>query len=131
MLWLACTVHAEGLNPDLCRHGQSTLRVHGWVTTDRVAQDGSLVIDRHAVVTLALQGIMDLQLDGFSRQNVIFGLLLRRAPERPERRRCLAADPLPEDIEIELVPCYGLDGHIRARSVAITFEPGKPGERDA
>jgi hypothetical protein len=71
---------------------------------------------------------MDLQLDGFSIQNVIGGLVLRRAPDRPERRGCLALDPLPHEIELE--PCYGLDGLIRARSVSITFEPGKPGAQD-
>jgi hypothetical protein len=47
---------------------------------------------------------MDLQLDGLSIQNVIGGLVLRRAPDRPERRGYLALDPLPQDIEIELEP---------------------------
>jgi hypothetical protein len=46
--------------------------------------------------------------------NVIGGLVLRRAPRRPERRSYLALDPLPQDIEIELESCYGLDGLIRA-----------------
>jgi len=73
---------------------------------------------------------MDLQLDGFSVQNVIGGLILRRAPDRPERRGYVALEPLPQDIEIELEPCYGLDGLIRARSVSITFEPGKPDAED-
>ena len=73
---------------------------------------------------------MDLQLDGFSIQNVISGLILRRAINRPERRAYLALDPHRDDIEIELEPCYGLDGVIRARSVAISFKPGKPNARD-
>jgi hypothetical protein len=38
--------------------------------------------------------------------------------------------PLPEDIEIELEPCYGLSGLIRARNVSIAFEPGKPIAQD-
>ena len=87
--------------------------------------------ERHAVVTFALDGVMDLQLDGFSIQNVIGGLILRRAPHRPERRNYLALDPLPQDIEIELESCYGLAGLIRARSVSITFEPGEPVARGA
>jgi hypothetical protein len=89
------------------------------------------VSDRHAIVTFTLSGIMDLRLDGFSIQNVIGGLVLRRAPERPERRGYLALDPLPQDIEIELEPCYGLDGFIRARSVSVTLKPGKPNDQDA
>lgn len=73
---------------------------------------------------------MDLQLHGFSIQNVIGGLILRHAPDRPERRGYLALDPLPQDIEIELEPCYGLSGLIRARTVSINIEPGKPNTTD-
>jgi len=39
-------------------------------------------------------------------------------------------DPLPQDIEIELEPCYGLSGLIRSRAVSIAFEPGKPNSQD-
>jgi hypothetical protein len=121
----------EILGLRLDRDGPSILRVYGWITTDRVGPNGASVLERHAVVTFTLHGVMDLRLDGFSRQNVIGGLILRRAPDRPERRNYLALDPTPDDIEIELEPCYGLDGLIRARSVAITFEPGEPDGRDA
>ena len=121
---------AEILCLRLNREGQSVLRLHGWINTEEVGPDGYLVLDRHAIVTFILSGVMDLQLDGFSIQNVIGGLVLRRAPDRPERRGHLALDPLPQDIEIELEPCYGLSGLIRARAVSITFEPGKPNAQD-
>ncbi len=121
---------AEILSLHLRRKGQSVLRLHGWISTGAVGQDGYIVLDRHAIVTFTLADVMDLQLDGFSIQNVISGLILRRAPDRPERRGFLALDPRPQDIEIELEPCYGLDGLIRARSVSITFEPGKPDAQD-
>jgi hypothetical protein len=114
----------------LRRKGQSVLRLHGWTNTGAVGPGGYYVLDRHAIVTFTLNGVMDLQLDGFSIQNVIGGLVMRRAPDRPERRGYLALDPLPEDIEIELEPCYGLNGTIRARSVSITFEPDKPNAQD-
>ena len=92
---------AEVLSLSLDRGGPSTLRVQGWVITDRADDaDGP---ERHAVVTFALDGGMDFQLDGFSIQNVIGGLILRR----------------------------GLAGLIRARSVSITFEPGEPVARGA
>ena len=81
-------------------------------------------------MTFQLDGIMDVQLTGFSRQNVIYGLTLRRAPDRPKRRNYLTLDPQPDDIEIELEPCFGLDGLIRARSVSISFKPGKPSAED-
>ena len=121
---------AEILSLELRRKGQSFLRLHAWINTGKVGQDGHFVLDRHAIVTFAISGIMDLQLDGFSIQNVIGGLVLRRAPDRPERRGYLALDPLPQDVELELEPCYGLDGLIRARAVSITFEPGKPNAHD-
>ena len=120
---------AEILSLYLDRDGTSSLRVHGWVVVDRAGEAEAR--ERHAVVTFALHGIMDLHLDGFSVQNVIAGLILRRAPDRPERRGYLALPPSPQDIEIELEPCYGLDGLIRARSVAVTFQPGKPDASDA
>ena len=119
---------AEILSLYLRRKGRSILRLHGWINTGAVGPDGYYVLDRHAIVTFTLDGVMDLQLDGFSVQNVIGGLILRRAPDRPERRGYF--EPLPQDIEIELEPCYGLDGLIRARSVSITFEPGKPDAED-
>ena len=117
---------AEILSLDLRRQGQSALRLHCWST--KIRQDGFWVHDKHAVVTFTLEGVVDLQLDEFNHQNVIHGLILRRAPDRPDRRGYMALGPLPEDIEIEIEPCYGMNGWIRARSVAITLEPGKPGE---
>jgi hypothetical protein len=118
---------AEILSLHLHRGGQSVLRLHGWMNTGKVGENGYFILDRHAIVSFALTEVMHLQLDGFSSQNVIFGLVLRRA--QPERQGYFR-DPLSQDIEIELEPCYGLSGLIRARSVSITFEPGKPGSRD-
>jgi hypothetical protein len=119
----------EILSLHLRRKGQSVLRLHGWINTGAVGQNGYYVLDRHAVVSFTLTEVMDLQLDGFSIQNVISGLVLRRAPDRPDRRGHLG-HPLPQDIEIELEPCYGLSGLIRARSVSITLEPGTPSSQD-
>ena len=118
---------AEILSLHLRRRGQSILRLHGWIMTGEVGQDGYLVSERHAIVTFTLSEILDLQLDGFSCQNVIFGLVLRRAPDRPGRE---VINPLPQDIEIELMPCFGVSGLIRARAVSIDFEPGKPNAQD-
>ena len=122
---------AEILSLHLRRKGESVLRVHGWIMTGEARDDGYLLLDKHAVVTFTLQGILDLQLEGFSVQNVIAGLVLRRALDRPDRRGYLSSNPLPEDIEIELAHCFGLSGLIRAHSVAITFEPGQPNAPDA
>ena len=117
---------AEILSLDLRRNSESKLRLHGWIVTGETDRNGLAILDRHAVVTFALESLMDLQLDGFSAQNVIAGLFLRRASNEPARRNFLALDPMPQDIEIELEPCYGLSGIIRARSVSITYCPGEP-----
>jgi hypothetical protein len=119
---------AEILSLHLRRKGQSVLRLHGWINTGEVGQDGYFILDRHTIVTFTLNEVVDLQLDGFSIQNVIGGLVLRRASDRPERRGYFT--PHSHDIDIELEPCYGLNGFVRARSVCITFEPGKPNTRD-
>ena len=121
---------AEILGLNLSRKGHSVLRLHGWINTGKVGPDGKFVLDRHAIVSFIFSGVMDVQLAGFSIQNVIGGLVLRRAPNRPERRGYLALDPLPQDVEVELEPCYGLSGFIRARSVSITFEPNEPDDQD-
>jgi hypothetical protein len=119
---------AEIISLDLRRSAKSFLRVHGWVGTEQVDENGYIVLDKNAVVTFALEDIMDLQLDGFSHQNVIFGLKLQRATDRG-RTNCYALPQSPADIEIELEPCFGLGGVIRAKRVSISFEPGFPDDR--
>ncbi|WP_245308766.1 Imm50 family immunity protein [Aurantimonas sp. 22II-16-19i] len=118
---------AEVLSLELRRKEPSVLRLHGWINT--VRHDGSHVLDRQAVVSFILGEVMDLQLDGFSHQNVIYSLTLRRAIDRAERRGSLSVNPLPDDVEIEIEPCYGLGGFIRARAVTIAFVPGTPESR--
>ena len=118
---------SEILSLSLHRTGTSELKVHGWIMTNEVGPDGHIVLDKHAVVTFSLEGIMDLQLDGFSGQNIIAGLVLQRATDRGRS----SYFSLPEDgtdVEIELTPCYGLDGFIRAKKVAISFIPGRPAD---
>lgn len=116
---------AEIVSLSLNRVGASELRIHGWVMTDEVDQHGYIVLDKYAVVTFRFSDIMDLQLDGFSGQNVIAGLVLQRATDRG--RAGYYALPEDEgDIEIELLPCYGLDGFIRVKKLAISFVPGRP-----
>ncbi|RDJ24281.1 hypothetical protein DWF00_04155 [Bosea caraganae] len=122
----APTFHdAEIIQLHLNRNGVSTLRLHGWVMTNEVDEKGFFVLQKHAVVTFAIEGIQDLKLDGFSHQNVIGGLTLDWAPDRG-RSNYFPIPPSARDIEIELEPCFGMDGHIRAQRVSVTFEPGKP-----
>ena len=118
---------AEIISLSLSRTGPSELKIHGWIIADGVDPEGYNVLDKHAVVTFSLEGVMDLKLDSFSIQNVIAGLILQRATDRG-RSNYYAMPADAHDLEIELLPCYGLDGFIRAKKVAIAFVPGPPDE---
>jgi len=117
---------AEIVRVVLNRRAPSTLSIHTWKSTGRVDQQGYFILGRHAVVTFELIDVLDVQLEHFSSQNVVFGLLLSRAGARQDRMRYYAANASPDDFEIELEPCYGLNGHVRCRDVSISFVPGKP-----
>ncbi|MVA23772.1 Imm50 family immunity protein [Agrobacterium vitis] len=112
---------AEVLSLSLSRTGASELKIHSWAAESGGEQNGY----KHAIVTFSLEGIMDLQLNGFSDQNVIAGLIVQRATDRG-RSNYYAMEEDIKDIEIELLPCYGLDGFIRAKKLAISIVPGQP-----
>jgi Immunity protein 50 len=104
---------AEVLEVSLRRKGRSSIRVHAWRMTNEVNADGYFVLDRHAVVTIWLEGITDLELGDFSVQNVIANLEVR---------------PHEAGFRVTLWPIYGVGGHIDAARVTLSLEPGKPGE---
>lgn len=116
---------AEIVGLALNRAGESILQVHGWTVSDRLNPDGSFVLDKQAVVSFIFTGITDLSLEGFSQQNVIAELVLQKARDRG-RSDFLRHSDSPEDIEVELHPCYGLEGFIRATNVRLSFRAGPP-----
>jgi immunity protein 50 of polymorphic toxin system len=101
----------EVLSLHLDRAGPSQLRVHTWEGTPQVDSRGYGVLQKHVVVTFILENISDLELDGFSHQNVLAELTLTE---------------LPDGYELKLWPCYGISGEIKARSVRIEFAPSMP-----
>jgi hypothetical protein len=117
---------AEIVSLSINRRAPSILRIHNWATKFVEEPPSGLIFDRHAVVTFTLEDIVDLQLTSFSHQNVILGLLLTRAPDRPDRRPFYGAPSSPDDYELQLEPCYGLHGLIRCRKVSVSFTPGNP-----
>ncbi len=68
---------------------------------------------KHVVVEFTLEGISELDLDGFSQQNVIFGLDIEKTAA---------------GFRITLDPCYGLAGTIAAARVAVRIAPGRPSD---
>lgn len=109
---------AEIVSLSLNRSSTSRLEIHTW---NVIGGD----FQKHVVVTFSFEKIMDLQLDGFSPQNVIHSLRLQRATDRG-RDDYLAPDKDDGDIEVVMEPCYGMSGFIRAKRVVISFSPGKP-----
>jgi hypothetical protein len=49
---------AEVLSLHLRRKGESVLHLNGWINTGVVGHDGHLILNKHAVVTFTLEGIM-------------------------------------------------------------------------
>jgi hypothetical protein len=101
----------EVLSAHLNRAGLSRLRVHTWERTNELDSRRYYILRKHVIVTFILENISELQLDGFSHQNVLAELTLT-----------LDAD----GCNLKLWPCYGISGEIKARSVRIELEPGIP-----
>lgn len=104
---------AEVLGLSLSRTGTSCLRVYFWETTKEVGIDGCYIQAKHVIVSFFLNGLKDLDLAGFSSQNVIFGLSITRSPE---------------GLQLLLDPCYGMAGTLTAEAIRVEIEPGKPSD---
>lgn len=118
------TLHdAEVIDLRLNTKGASVLRLDAWL--NKLPEDGSelLVKDRRAIVTFTISGIIDLFLDGFSTQNVLYGVEVRRAMTIAERRPYYSQDPRAEDWDLVLEPSWGMDGWFRCRELAVAVEP--------
>lgn len=102
---------AEVLSLELNRVGTSCVRIHTWEMTGEVDAKGFYVLRKHMKVSFSLDGLKDLELAGFTSQNVIFGLDIRRSEE---------------GLQLVLDPCYGVAGSLTAEAIRVEFEPGMP-----
>lgn len=80
-----------------------------------------LATARTCRVTLAIDGIVELDLQHFYLQNVIGALHFRRA--KKHEGPVYGRTPADGDIEIFIEPIVGLGGTIRCAAVAISIEP--------
>ena len=103
---------AEIISLVLNRSGASVLSIHTWHTTDRVDERGCFIKEKHVVVSIQMEEILDLTLSNFSRQNVIFGLEISK---------------IKKGYRLVLDPRYGLAGSIRARRLSIEVVPWPEG----
>ncbi|HTU36228.1 MAG TPA: Imm50 family immunity protein [Candidatus Acidoferrum sp.] len=103
---------AEILSLELNRTGESTLSVKTWEIANEVDIQGYYVLRKHVTVHFLLEGISNLELTGFSVQNVIFGLEIARSDD---------------GFRLELDPCYGLAGSLTTAKLRVKIEPDLQG----
>jgi Immunity protein 50 len=102
---------AEIISVCLNRKGRSSLRIHTWEMTKEIDEKGYYVLTKHIVVEFAFEAVSGLSLNGFSHQNVIFGLGIEKTDS---------------GFRLTLDECYGLAGSIEAEKISISLTPGKP-----
>ena len=73
----------------------------------------------HVFVTLTIAEVIDIELEGFSPQNVLFALRVRPAPGRPERQEYYPRKLASDDLEIELEPTYGIGGRLVCQGITV------------
>jgi hypothetical protein len=77
---------------------------------------------KRAIVIFEMVAWIDVEMRGFSGQNVIDGLKLRRADEREIKLWELGVGCQPGEWLIELGPCFGAYGTIRADIARIVID---------
>lgn len=103
---------AELLEIAFSGKGPGLLRIHAWNMTDQVDAEGYFISDKHATVTLALDGVKAIELVDFDIPAIIFDLQITKVDET---------------YRIEWTSSYGVAGFIAAKQMRASFEPGKPG----
>lgn len=79
------------------------------------------------VVTLTAAHVIDVELEGFSGQNVIDELWIRTATPQPDHlERGVQTEP--GDLEIEFDPIFGIGGRLLLRNVNVSWSLKRPGK---
>jgi hypothetical protein len=111
---------AEVVELRLVRKGRSRLRLAAMVGEGGQHEGPP---GKYAAFDFSLHDMIDIHLDGFSHQNVIAGLRLRRAPDRAMHPSLSGYGLVPGEVEIELGPCAGAFGTIRCTIAEIAITP--------
>lgn len=101
---------AELLEITFSGKGVGLLRIQAWNMTDQVDAKGYFVLDKHATVTLALEGVSAVNCVDFDiMPAIIFDLEITKGDE---------------SFRIEWSASYGVAGFITAKDVRISLAPG-------
>jgi hypothetical protein len=82
---------------------------------------GHFARQKECTVTFTLIDVFDVELRGFSRQNVIGSLKISHREFSDSEMATLPGRSAGPGYEIHMEPCWGLSGTIRCRSLSITF----------
>jgi hypothetical protein len=105
---------AELLEITFSGKGSGLLRIHAWNTTNKVNARGYFVLDKHVVVTLALEAVSAIDCTNFDMvPAIILDLEITR---------------IDQGFRLEWSASYGASGSISAKEVRITLEPGEPSQ---
>jgi hypothetical protein len=104
------------LSTRLASDGPSEIRIHTWRMTSQTDERGYFILDKHAVVTFALEDILEVNLNKISAIGCIMQLDVTTTRDGFEVRW--------EDVSGAGGP--GIEGSIRARRLSVSFVPGKP-----
>jgi hypothetical protein len=89
----------------------------------RQSAPGTNGTPKEAIIKFHLTDMIDVVIEGFSHQNVIGGLMLRRAPSKESDLSLHGIGLVYPQHEITLEPCAGAFGTIRASIINISIEP--------
>jgi len=102
---------ANLLGINLVSDGPSSLRIHAFRMTKEVDDRGYYVLDKHVVVTVTLEAVIQVGLSDFNLPGIIFEL---------------SFSTVEDDIQLAWTGSYGVEGTIRAKQARIDLIPGKP-----
>lgn len=103
---------AKLLEISFAGRGAGLLRIHTWNMTDKVDSKGYFVLDKHAIVTIALEGVNAINCIDFDMvPGIIFDLEITRVGEH---------------FCIEWSASYGVNGSVTAKHALINLAPGQP-----
>jgi hypothetical protein len=72
-------------------------------------------------VTLEITNLLDVEIEGFSAQNVIDSLYVTPAIANAEREAHYGIDRMDGDLRIEFDPIWGVGGHLICRGVRVVW----------
>lgn len=99
---------ANLLEISLNSQGSSALRIHAWVMTDQVDDQGYFILDRHALVTITLNEVMCIDLTEFQLRGIIGDLEIKRSED---------------GYSISWGSSYGVVGNVEAKQISFELQP--------